>query len=243
VFAVEYAILFDVINPGLCALNLPVPLGGTSNHFRIGSLVGVGAWDEWNVTEDADLGIRLARFGYRVKALDSDTLEEAPYELGNWFRQRVRWQKGWMQTLIVHSRRPLFFWRDLGPRRAAAATASIVGAIFGSLFWPAFAVFTLWRALAAEDGGLTAERELSDVFTYILALAGVWTVALPAVVAARLRRLRLTLSEVALIPVYYLLVSAATWAAMLDLTLRPHYWAKTAHGRSRQGLIVPHAKA
>jgi glycosyltransferase XagB len=79
-FAIEYAILFDVINPGLCALNLPIPLGGSSNHFRIGSLVGVGAWDEWNVTEDADLGVRLARFGYRVKALDSDTWEEAPYE-------------------------------------------------------------------------------------------------------------------------------------------------------------------
>ena len=70
VFAIEYAILFDVINPGLCSLNLPIPLGGTSNHFRVRSLVAVGAWDEWNVTEDADLGIRLSRFGYRVKALD-----------------------------------------------------------------------------------------------------------------------------------------------------------------------------
>jgi hypothetical protein len=102
-FAVEYAILFDVINPGLCALNLPIPLGGSSNHFRIGSLVGVGAWDEWNVTEDADLGVRLARFSYRVRSLDSDTSEEAPYELGNWFRQRVRWQKGWMRLVKGNS--------------------------------------------------------------------------------------------------------------------------------------------
>ena len=148
-----------------------------------------------------------------------------------------------MQTLIVHSRRPLFFWRDLGARRAFAATTLIVGAIFGCLFWPAFAVLTLWRALAVGHGGLAPEREMTDVFTYILALAGVWTVALPAIVAARLRRLRLTLREIALIPAYYLLVSAATWAAMLDLALRPHYWAKTDHGRSRQGLIVPHAKA
>ena len=98
-FAIEYAVLFDVVNPGLCALNLPIPLGGSSNHFRLRSLVGVGAWDEWNVTEDADLGVRLARFGYRVKALDSDTWEEAPYEFGNWFRQRVRWQKGWMRPV------------------------------------------------------------------------------------------------------------------------------------------------
>jgi glycosyltransferase XagB len=98
-FAIEYAMLFDVINPGLCALDLPIPLGGTSNHFRVRSLVAVGAWDEWNVTEDADLGIRLSRFGYRVKALDSDTWEEAPFEVGNWFRQRVRWQKGWMRPV------------------------------------------------------------------------------------------------------------------------------------------------
>jgi glycosyltransferase XagB len=233
-FAIEYAILFDIINPGLCALNLPIPLGGTSNHFRVQSLVGVGAWDEWNVTEDADLGIRLARFGYRVKALDSDTWEEAPYEFGNWFRQRVRWQKGWMQTLIVHSRRPIFFWRDLGPRRAVAATTLIVGAIFGCLLWPAFAVGTIWRALTAGQGELTPWREMSDVFTYILALSGVWTILLPALIAAKFRRLRVTASTLVLLPVYYLLVSAATWAAVLDLVVRPHYWAKTAHGRSRQ---------
>jgi glycosyltransferase XagB len=233
-FAVEYAILFDIINPGLCALNLPIPLGGSSNHFRIRSLVGVGAWDEWNVTEDADLGIRLARFGYRVKALDSDTWEEAPYELGIWFRQRVRWQKGWMQTLIVHSRHPIFFCRDLGPRRAVAATTVIAGAIFGCLFWPAFAVGTIWRVLTVGQGALSPWREMSDVFTYILALSGVWAILLPAVLAAKFRRLNLTIGLIVLFPVYYILVSAATWMAILDLTLRPHYWAKTAHGRSRQ---------
>jgi glycosyltransferase XagB len=233
-FAIEYAILFDVINPGLCALDLPIPLGGSSNHFRVRSLVGVGAWDEWNVTEDADLGIRLARFGYRVKALDSDTWEEAPFELGNWFRQRVRWQKGWMQTLIVHARRPIFFWRDLGPRRAVAATTLIVGTIFGCLFWPAFAVGTIWRAVTAGQGPMSPWREIIDVFTYILALSGVWTILLPAVIAAKFRRLNVTASVLLLLPVYYLLVSVATWAAMLDLALWPHYWAKTAHGRSRQ---------
>jgi glycosyltransferase XagB len=233
-FAIEYAILFDLINPGLCALNLPIPLGGTSNHFRVRSLVEVGAWDEWNVTEDADLGIRLARFGYRVEALDSDTWEEAPHEFGNWFRQRIRWQKGWMQTLIVHSRRPIFFWRDLGPRRAVAATTLIVGAIFGSLLWPAFAVGTIWRALTAGQGALTPWREMTDVFTYILALSGVWSILLPAFIASKFRRLKVTATTLVLLLIYYLLVSAATWAAVLDLVLRPHYWAKTAHGRSQQ---------
>ena len=243
-FAIEYAILFDVINPGLCALNLPIPLGGSSNHFRVRSLVGVGAWDEWNVTEDADLGIRLSRFGYRVKALDSDTWEEAPYEIGNWFRQRVRWQKGWIQTLIVHSRRPVFFWRDLGARRAVAATTLIVGAIFGCLLWPLFAAGTIWRALSVGQGVLSPWREMSDVFTYILALSGVWTILLPAVIAAKFRRLKVTAGVLVLLPVYYLLVSAATWAAVLDQVLRPHYWAKTSHGRSRSGPspLVPRAQ-
>jgi cellulose synthase/poly-beta-1,6-N-acetylglucosamine synthase-like glycosyltransferase len=234
-FAIEYAVLFDIVIPGLCALNLPIPLGGSSNHFRVRSLVGVGAWDEWNVTEDADLGVRLARFGYRVKTLDSDTWEEAPYEFGNWFRQRVRWQKGWMQTFIVHSRRPIFFWRDLGPRRTVAATTLIVGAIFGCLFWPAFAVGTILRVVTVGRDAMSPWREMSDVFTYILALSGVWTILLPAVIAARFRRLNVPTSMFLLLPVYYLLVSAATWIAILDLALRPHYWAKTAHGRSRQG--------
>ena len=151
-------------------------------------MIDVGAWDEWNVTEDADLGIRLARFGYQVRALISDTSEEAPHELKNWFRQRVRWQKGWLQTLIVHSRQPGLFRRDVGPSRAFAATTLIGGAIVGCLFWPVFAALTLWRALTVgDDGSLAPAREMTDVFTYILALAGAWTIALPASIAARLR--------------------------------------------------------
>ncbi len=233
-FAIEYSVLFDFLNPGLCALQLPIALGGTSNHFRIRSLIDVGAWDEWNVTEDADLGIRLARFGYRVRALESDTSEEAPHELKNWFRQRVRWQKGWLQTLIVHSRQPGLFRRDLGPSRAFAATTLIGGAIVGCLFWPVFAFLTLWRALTVgDDGALAPAREMIDVFTYILALAGAWTIALPASIAARLRGSRVSLRSFALMPVYYMLVCAATWAAMVHLAMWPYYWGKTDHGRSR----------
>lgn len=230
-FSIEYAALFDLINPGLCALELPIALGGTSNHFRVRSLTAIGGWDEWNVAEDADLGIRLARFGYRVASLDSETSEEAPHELANWFRQRVRWEKGWLQTLIVHSRRPIHFVRDLGAWRALSAATLIAGSIVGALFWPAFAVGTFWRALSAGAGVLTASREAGDVFTYILALFGIWTIVIPAVVAARQRGFGLTLKELALLPAYYLLVTAAAWTAIFDLIVRPHYWAKTAHGR------------
>ncbi len=185
------------------------------------------------MAEDADLGVRLARFGYRVESLDSDTSEEAPHEFANWFRQRVRWQKGWMQTCIVHSRQPARFVRDLGSGRAAAAATLIGGAVVSALFWPAFAIDVVWRLLSVRVGDLTPWREASDVFTYILALAGVWAIVLPTIVAAEQRRLRVAPRTLALMPIYYLLVSAAAWAAIFDLVVRPHHWAKTAHGRTQ----------
>ena len=232
-FSVEYAALFDLINPGLCALGLPIALGGSSNHFRRDSLQAAGGWDEWNVAEDADLGIRLARFGYRVASLDSDTFEEAPHEFMNWFRQRTRWQKGWMQTFLTHSREPSRFVRDLGLSRAAAAAILVFGSVISALFWPAYAVDVARRLLAAGDGVPSLAREAADVLVYLLALAGVWAILAPALVAARQRAVSLPFKMLVLLPAYYVLVSAAAWAAIVELILRPHHWAKTAHGREK----------
>jgi cellulose synthase/poly-beta-1,6-N-acetylglucosamine synthase-like glycosyltransferase len=72
-FAIEYAALFEVINPGLIALGHPILLGGTSNHFRTQVLQVGRGWDAWNVTEDADLSIRLARAGFRIGDLPLST--------------------------------------------------------------------------------------------------------------------------------------------------------------------------
>ena len=105
-FTAEYAGQFDVFLPGLAAMRLPLPLGGSSNHFHTATLRKVGGWDPYNVTEDADLGMRLARFGYRADIIDSTTYEEAPADAGPWLRQRTRWFKGWMQTWLVHMRQP-----------------------------------------------------------------------------------------------------------------------------------------
>ena len=95
---------------------LPVPLGGTSNHFRTEVLREIGGWDAFNVTEDADLGVRLARRGLRAETLDSRTYEEAPLGYRAWMAQRTRWMKGWMQTFIVHNRAPRLFLREIGWR-------------------------------------------------------------------------------------------------------------------------------
>ena len=227
-FAVEYAALFELVNPGLSALGLPVALGGTTNHFRIGALRRVGGWDAWNVAEDADLGLRLARFGARVGALDSETVEEAPVHLGNWFRQRVRWQKGWMQTMIVHTRHPARYFREMGFRRGVAALVLVGGAVATGLVGPAFVMTALWRGLS-ESLGETPGSRLGDVYTYILTLTGMEVVAVPALVAMRRRGLRPYGRALLGMPLYYALVSAATWVALWDLIVRPFHWHKTAH--------------
>jgi cellulose synthase/poly-beta-1,6-N-acetylglucosamine synthase-like glycosyltransferase len=122
-FTVEYTALFDCILPTLERLDLPVPLGGTSNHFPRAVLDAVGGWDPFNVTEDADLGIRLARAGWHVGVLPSTTWEEAPPTFRVWLGQRTRWLKGWMQTYLVHMRAPRRLWRELGAKRFLAAGA------------------------------------------------------------------------------------------------------------------------
>jgi cellulose synthase/poly-beta-1,6-N-acetylglucosamine synthase-like glycosyltransferase len=122
-FTIEYAALFDVFNPGLANIGSPIALGGTSNHFRTSVLRKVHGWDAWNVTEDADLGIRLARLGYEVKDLPSSTLEEAPGTLRLWMRQRTRWMKGYVQTAASHTRKPWIVLRQLGIWRFSGALA------------------------------------------------------------------------------------------------------------------------
>jgi cellulose synthase/poly-beta-1,6-N-acetylglucosamine synthase-like glycosyltransferase len=237
-FAVEYAALFELVNPGLSALDLPVALGGTTNHFRTDSLRRVGGWDAWNVTEDADLGLRMARFGLRVGALDSETVEEAPNEFANWFRQRSRWQKGWMQTMIVHSREPRRYFRELGFKKGVAGLTLIAGTVMTGLFGPFFLTEAIWRGFDETMAEAPISR-LADVYTYILTLTGIQAVILPALVAMRRRGMRDYGRALLYMPLYYLLVSAATWVALYELIVRPFHWHKTAHGRPKAAAQLP----
>jgi cellulose synthase/poly-beta-1,6-N-acetylglucosamine synthase-like glycosyltransferase len=142
-FTIEYATLFDVINPGLSRLDMPIPLGGTSNHFRRSVLQRLRGWDAWNVTEDADLGIRLVLAGYRVGDLPSPTIEEAPSNLGAWINQRTRWMKGFMQVCVTHSRQPLRGLRSLGPARFFGALTMTFGTVAAALGYPFFTVLSI----------------------------------------------------------------------------------------------------
>jgi cellulose synthase/poly-beta-1,6-N-acetylglucosamine synthase-like glycosyltransferase len=236
-FALDYASLFDVLNPGLARLGLPIPLGGTSNHFRIAALRRLHGWDAWNVTEDADMGVRLARMGYEVATLDAPTYEEAPARPGAWLAQRRRWMKGWMQTLIVHLRHPLRLVRELGLMRAMALTTMLAGGVLGPLVGP------LYVALFVHDGfrgalfsPVTPWDALTSALWCAIAATGAVALLVPIFIGARRRGLTRLLSLLPLLPIYQALLGLAAAMALADLFRRPHHWAKTTHGLARSSL-------
>ena len=242
-FAIEYSVLFDWLLPALQALGLPVPLGGTSNHFRKADLVAIGGWDPFNVTEDADLGIRFARAGRVVQVLHSTTWEEAPHRLGAWRRQRTRWLKGWMQTYLVHTRQPLRLWRDLGAWRFCGLHLLMGGLIVSALVHPWFyglAALSAWRGTLLQlpsslDGQILWALGLFNlVFGYV---TGVWL----GMVAASHRQQPWLGLYALLMPVYWLLISFAAYWALFQFVWAPYFWEKTEHVARSHGLESPHS--
>ncbi|GAA2783704.1 glycosyltransferase family 2 protein [Mycolicibacterium pallens] len=153
-FSLEYDQWFGVVLPAVEEARCVVPLGGTSNHMRTAVWREIGGWDEYNVTEDADLGVRLARYGYRTRILDSVTLEEANSDVVNWIRQRSRWYKGYLQTMLVHLRNPAALRRDIGLKgmwRFINMTGGVpLTAACNLLFWFILATWMLGRPHAVE---------------------------------------------------------------------------------------------
>jgi cellulose synthase/poly-beta-1,6-N-acetylglucosamine synthase-like glycosyltransferase len=229
-FAGEYAGLFKLLLPLFARLRLPVPLGGTSNHFRTAALREVGGWDAFNVTEDADLGIRLARLRYRTGTLASRTGEEAPIGLDAWMGQRTRWIKGWMQCFIVHNRSPRQLLADMGWRNFLAFEIYVSGLILSALLHTVFLV-TLGLRIATGGGVyLTDPWDVAYLCVLILGYGGSAAVIAAGLLRAGQARL---LPTQLLLPIYWLLHSAATVRAAHELLTRPYFWAKTAHGRTR----------
>jgi cellulose synthase/poly-beta-1,6-N-acetylglucosamine synthase-like glycosyltransferase len=231
-FTIEYSALFDAILPALERLRLPVPLGGTSNHFPRATLIAVGAWDPYNVTEDADLGIRLARHGFHTGILASTTWEEAPPRLGAWMKQRTRWLKGWMQTYLVHTRRPRQLNRDLGLRAAIGFHALMGGLIASALVHPLFYTILGWEALSGRLLA-PAETTLGTVLWTVawLNLAVGYVVSMLVGMVSALRRGHRRLAVLALLtPLYWLLISLAAYRAAYHFVRMPYRWEKTEHG-------------
>jgi hypothetical protein len=234
-FSFEYAALFRGIVPWLARRGLVVPLGGTSNHFRRAALEEVGGWDAYNVTEDAELGVRLARYGYRTGVLAHPTYEDAPQLLAAWLPQRIRWFKGWMQTWLVHMREPGQLWRELGPASFLAMQIVSLGMIVSALVHPVFLGSVLYGLARLA---LVGERTSAETALAALGLANI-AAGYGAFIALGLASL-LELEKprpfrfVVLTPFHWLLLSVAAWAALWEIYRRPHHWSKTPHGRPRR---------
>jgi cellulose synthase/poly-beta-1,6-N-acetylglucosamine synthase-like glycosyltransferase len=241
-YAIDYATLFEVIDPGLAKMSLPIPLGGTSNHFRTAALRAVGGWDAWNVTEDADLGLRLARFGYKVATFDSQTLEEVPAAVPAFLRQRTRWIKGWLQTLFINARNPRRLIHELGFVPAACTMVGLGSAIIGALFWP---IFAIWLGRDALFGPLLAPQTASDILHSTLwcfnAGFGAFAVFGAIAIAMKRQKLGALWPWLFLWPLYQALVTIAAWYAVAELWRNPYGWAKTEHGLAKSSRRQPAA--
>ena len=237
-FTAEYALWFDLFLPGLQRAGAPIPLGGTSNHFRRDILDQVGAWDPFNVTEDADLGIRLHKLGLRTVVLDSTTYEEATSTCGNWIRQRSRWIKGYAQTWLVHMRHPLALWRALGVRGFWGFQLMVGGTCLVLLLNPFYWALTLlW--FASYWGWIQwlfpgPVFFLGGIALYLGNFAFTYLTMAGALARGHDRLVKYTL----LSPLYWALMSIAAWKGVFQLVYAASYWEKTNHGLAA-GALYP----
>lgn len=240
-FTAEYNLWFGYLLPGMMRSDSPIPLGGTSNHLRRRVLDEIGAWDPFNVTEDADLGLRIHALGYRTAVLDSQTLEEANSDPINWIRQRSRWYKGYLQTWLVHIRRPVQMWKSVGPRSFVRLTLILAGtpiiAVLNLLFW--FLTILWFLGQPAVVGAVF------PWYVYFPAL-GALILGNGATLYMNLISLReddrADLIVPALtVPAFFAMMSVAAAKGVYQLARNPSYWEKTFHGLSARPQSGPPA--
>lgn len=221
-FFLEYAMWFRVILPALVRFSDFLPLGGTSNHFKAEVLKEIGGWDAYNLTEDADLGVRLCRYGYKATLISEPTYEEAPPKITAWIKQRSRWIHGHMQTIGVHIRNPIKTFQEMGIR---GSFAFIIGIMSGPLSASMRAPFVFLMLFAFFENEL---RNLSWTMAFI-GIAAETTIALTAIRRdGRNKVLNIILS----MPLYWLLQLPAFLRATHNIMFKPYVWDKTEHGNA-----------
>jgi cellulose synthase/poly-beta-1,6-N-acetylglucosamine synthase-like glycosyltransferase len=234
-FVTEYLSWFGIMLPGMHGIGAPIPLGGTSNFFRTEALRSVGGWDSWNVAEDCDLGMRLYRFGYRVQIIDSTTWEEACPEVGLWIRQRSRWAKGYMQTWLVHNRRPGRLWHDMGPWRffnmQIVIGASVLCLLLNPIYWGLTALW--WIHPTHLEQSVVGFGPSLIVGNLCFWAGNSIFILFHCIGAVRARAWDLALFGL-FVPLYWVLMSIAAWKALWQILVAPHFWEKTRHGLAKK---------
>lgn len=243
-FTAEYSMWFDLFLPGLFSVNAPIPLGGTSNHFKMDALLKLGAWDPFNVAEDADLGMRIARSGLTTGVIESTTWEEANSRVGNWIRQRSRWIKGYMQTWLVTMRHPLRVLKTLGPWRWFCFHMTVGGTAFVLLMNPVYWVLTLLYLLTAANFVPILFPLPVLVMSILTALIGNLTFIYLSMYGLMKRGYYGFVVLMFISPLYWILQSIAAWKALYQLFVKPHYWEKTEHNlnTAEDMEVLPHER-
>lgn len=240
-FTMEYSVWFESLLVGLMQFDIPIPLSGTSNHFKTSFLRIIGGWDPFNVTEDADLGVRLYRMAYKTAVLDSRTWEEANSQMGNWVRQRSRWLKGYLQTWFVHMRNPIKTFRQLGGRAFLGYQCQVLGTpllpLMNPFFWALLIIWIVAQPQWVQEAfpgpiyyiALVEFIFGNFVFTYAN-LTGMYDVIRDCALKERQPFSYLLVKYGLLSPVYWILMSVAAYKGLWQLIRKPFYWEKTRHG-------------
>lgn len=240
-FTQEYSMWFENLLVGIMQMKTPVPLGGTSNHFKAEFLREMGGWDPFNVTEDADLGVRLFKFHYKTAVLDSRTWEEANSNVGNWVRQRSRWLKGYMQTWLVHMRHPRKLFNDLGLRGFVGYQAMILGTPLLPLINPFYwVIMIIWFMTKAD----WIQQLFPGIFYFLAAIQfifgnfmftytniiGMYSVIRDSNIKKKRAMTYGIIKYAIMTPFYWVLMSVAAYKGLFQLLHNPYFWEKTFHG-------------
>jgi len=230
-FTIEYATWFRMIMPGMARLGLAIPLGGTTLYFRRDILEKLGGWDAHNVTEDADLGFRLARHGYRTEMIATVTCEEANCHLWPWIKQRSRWLKGYMTTYLVHMRHPRRLYRQLGAWKFWGFQAHFVSALSQVVLAPV--LWSFWLVLFALPHPMdwVIPRDTLVVLCSLFLIVEVLGMVIHAAAVSG-RDHRHLMWWVPTMHFYAPLGAIAAYKALYELVLKPFFWDKTVHGLS-----------
>ena len=232
-FTLEYSYWFDYMLPGLSKFKLPIPLGGTSNHFKTEKLLELGGWDPYNTTEDADLGIRAYMRGYKVGVINSTTYEEANAKVWNWIRQRSRWIKGYMQTWLVYARKPLVLIKKTGFSGFLSFNLLIGGTPLTFLINPIlWFIFFLWLLTKTEIVKPIFPSAIFYMALTNLAIGNFMGIYLNMLSIFKRKNYNLIFYAI-LNPLYWILHSIAAYKALWQLFTKPFYWEKTEHGISK----------
>lgn len=231
-FSIEYSYWYDYYLEGLDQVGAPIPLGGTSNHFRTKQLRDLGSWDPYNVTEDADLGIRISRRNLKTAMIDSHTYEEAPTRLRSWIKQRSRWYKGHLQTYLVHMRHPRKLREEMGVKKFLYFQLTFGGAIFMPLINPMLWLVTLITAIFPGTFHSLFSYPVQQICIFNLIAGNMFFILMYAVACVREKKYSYVPLSI-LMPIYWILISIGAWRGLTQLIRKPFYWEKTDHGISK----------